>query len=66
VCKMEDEAVVMMYCKKDNLLKKIKSYTRYLSVSRTNTDGLLLCLRKVLKQTMGIQEPSSVLQVSPY
>jgi len=52
VSKMEDKAVVMMYCKKDDFLKEIKSCTRYLSVSnpsRTNTDGLLLCLREVLK-----------------
>ena len=67
--KMEDGTVVMMHCKKDNLLKEIKSCTRYLSVSnpnRTDADGLLQCLREVLKQTMGIQdscEPSSILQV---
>jgi len=71
VSKTEDEAVVMLYCKKDDFLKEIKSCTRYLSVSnpnRTNTDGLLLCLAEVLKQTMGIQDicdPFSILQVKP-
>lgn len=29
VSKMEDEAVVMLYCKKDDFAKEIKSYTRY-------------------------------------
>jgi len=71
VSKMEDEAVVMMYCKKNDFLKEIKSCMRYLSVSnpnRTDTDGLLQCLREVLKQTVGIQdicEPSSILEVKP-
>ena len=48
--KMEDEAVVMMYCKKDDLMKEIRSYTRYLSVANTNranADGLLCCLGEV-------------------
>jgi len=64
-------AVAMMYCKKDDFLKEIKSCMRCLSVSnpnRTNADGLLQCVREVLKQTMGIEdicEPSSILQVKP-
>ena len=76
---MKDEAVVMLYCKKDDFAKEIKSYTRYLSVANPNatttdnpnattTDGLLQCLEGVLKRTVGIQdicEPSSVLGVKP-
>ena len=79
VSKMKDEAVVMLYCKKDDFAKEIKSYTRYLSVANPNatttdnpnattTDGLLQCLEGVLKCTVGIQdicEPSSVLGVKP-
>ena len=71
VSKMEDEAVVMLYCKKDDFAKEIKSYTRYLSVanpSTTTTDGLLQCLKGVLQRTAGIQdicESSSVLGVKP-
>ena len=55
--KMEDEAVVMMYCKKDDFMNKIRSCSRYLSVSNpkiANADGLLRCLGEVLKQTMGM------------
>ena len=65
------EAVVMMYCKKDDFLKDIKSCTRYLSVanpSGTATDDLLQCLGEVLQRTIGIQdicEPSSILEVKP-
>ena len=71
VSKMEDEAVVMLYCKKDDFTKEIKSCTRYLSVANPNaitTDGLLQCLEEVLKHMVGIQdicEPSSVLGVKP-
>ena len=61
----------MLYCKKDDFAKEIKSYTRYLSVANNNattTDGLLQCLEGVLKRTIGIQdvcESSSVLGVKP-
>ena len=63
--------MLMMYCKKDDFLKEIKSCTRYLSVanpSGTATDGLLQCLGEVLQRTMGIQDicvPSSILKVKP-
>ena len=59
VSKMEDEAVVMLYCKKDDFTKEIKSCTRYLSVANPNattTDGLLQCLEEVLKHMVGIQD----------
>ncbi|XP_065918189.1 uncharacterized protein [Dysidea avara] len=71
VSKMEDKAVLMMYFKKDDFFKEIKSCTRYLSVanpSGTATDGLLQCLGEVLQHTMGIQDicdPSSILKVKP-
>jgi len=50
---MEDEAVVMMYCKKDDFMKEIRYCARYLCVAnpnRANADGLLRCLGEVLKR----------------
>lgn len=44
ISKMEDKAVVMPYCQKDDYIKEIKSCTRYLSIpnpNATTTDGLL-------------------------
>ena len=71
VNEMEDQVVLMLYCKKDDFVKEIKSCMRYLSVAnpnRTNTNGLLQCLGNVVKQTMGIQdicEPSGILKIKP-
>ena len=52
VSKTEDEAIVILYCKKDEFAKQIQSCTRYLAVANPNkadADGLLQCLEEVLK-----------------
>jgi len=71
VAKVEDEAVVLLYCQQDDHHREIKSCTRFLSVgtvSKTDTDGLLKCLREILSSTLGIEDvcdPSKVLACSP-
>ena len=52
VSKTEDEAIVILYCKKDEFAKQIQSCTRYLAVANPNkadADSLLQCLEEVLK-----------------
>ena len=52
VSKTEDEAIVILYCKKDEFAKQMQSCTRYLAVSNPNkadTDSLLQCLEEVFK-----------------
>ena len=52
VSKTEDEAIVILYCKKDEFAKQMQSCTRYLAVANPNkadADGLLQCLEEVLK-----------------
>ena len=71
VSKMEDEAVVMLYCRRMILPKKLNltlDTCPFSNPNATTTDGLLQCLEGVLKRTVGIQdicEPSSVLGVKP-
>ena len=52
VSKTEDEAIVILYYKKDEFAKQIQSCTRYLAVANPNkadADSLLQCLEEVLK-----------------
>jgi len=51
--------MVMLYFKKDDFAKEIKSCSRYLSVtnpSATTTDGLLQCLQEMLMESLGIED----------
>ena len=67
----EDEAIVILYCKKDDFSKQIQSCTRYLAVTNPNkadANGLLQCLGEVLKNILQIQnicECSKVLEAKP-
>ena len=52
VSKTENEAIVILYCNKDEFAKQLLSCTRYLTVAnptKADTDGLLQCLEEVLK-----------------
>ena len=68
--KVEDELVVALYCKRDDVLKEIKSCARYLSVvtpKTGDTGGLVNCLSEALKR-LGIGDVldrDSVLGVQP-
>jgi len=58
IAKDEDEAVVLLYCQQDDHGREIKPCTRFLSegtVYKTNADGLLKCLSKILLNTLGIE-----------
>ena len=53
--KVEDELVVVLHCKKDDVAKEIRSCARYLSVvtpDKVDTDGLVNCLKEALKRLM--------------
>ena len=71
VSNTEDEAIAILYCKKDDFSKQIESCTRYLGVTNPNkadANGLLQCLVEVLKSILQIQnvcERSKVLEVNP-
>jgi len=59
VAKVEDEAVVLLYCQQDNHCREIVSCTRFLSVGtacKTDTDGLLKCLGETLSNALGIED----------
>ena len=48
---IEDELIVVLYCKKDDIAKEIKSCARYLSVvtpDKANTEGLVKCVKKAM------------------
>ena len=66
--KVENEAVVLLYCDKYDHLKEIKSCARSLSVgtvSKADADGLLKCLGEVLS-ILGIEnDQSSILATMP-
>ena len=50
--KVEDELVVVLYCKQDDVVKEIRTCARYLSVvtpNRADTDGLVDCVKKAFK-----------------
>ena len=50
--KVEDELVVVLYCKQDDVVKEIRACARYLSVvtpNKADTDGLVDCLKEALK-----------------
>jgi len=56
--KVEDEAVVLLYCQQDDHGREIKPCTRFLSegpVYKTNADGLLKCLSKILLNMLDIE-----------
>ena len=60
VAKVEDEAVVLLYCDNDDHLKEIKLCARFLSVgtvSKADADSLLKCLGEVLS-ILGIEHLS--------
>ena len=71
VSNTEDEAIAILYCKKDDFSKQIQSCTKYLGVTNPNkadANGLLQCLGEVLKSILQIQnvcEHSKVLEVNP-
>ena len=71
VSKTEDEAIVILYCKKDDFAKQMQLCARYLTVTNPNkadADGLLQCLEEVLKNTLQIQnvcDNSKVLETKP-
>ena len=51
--KVEDELVVVLHCKKDDVAKEIKACARYLSVvtpNKAGTNGLVDCLKEALKR----------------
>ena len=50
---MEDELVVVLHCKQDDIVKEIRTCARYLSVvtpNKADTDGLVDCLKEALKR----------------
>ena len=49
--KVEDELVVVLYCKQDDVVKEIRACARYLSVvtHKADTDGLVDSLKEALK-----------------
>ena len=60
VARAEDEAIVLLYCKQDDLLKEIQSCARFLSVNTANkadADDLLKCLGEALS-ILGIENLS--------
>ncbi len=67
---VEDELVVALCCKKDDVSREIKSCARYLSITTPNkadADGLVNCLGEVLTR-LGINDvvdSASVLAVKP-
>ena len=71
VSKTKYEAVVILYCKKDDFAKQMQSCTGYLAVSnpyKADTTGLVHCLGDVLKNSSQIQnvcDCSKVLEVKP-
>ena len=49
--KVEDELVVVLYCKQDDVAKEIKTCARYLSVvtpNKADSGGLVDCLKEAL------------------
>ena len=65
---VEDELVVIQYCKKDNVCEEIRSITRYFAVcnpTQGDADGLLNCLGVALGHLgiEDIQDKSNVLEV---
>ena len=51
--KVEDELVVVLHCKQDDIVKEIRTCARYLSVvtpNKADTDGLVDCLKEALKR----------------
>ena len=59
VAKVEDEAVVLLYCQQDNHHREVVSCTRFLSVGtvcKTDTDGLLKFLGETLSNASGIED----------
>ena len=49
--KVEDELVVVLYCKQDDVAKEIRTCARYLSVvtpNKADSDGLVDCLKEAL------------------
>ena len=51
--KVDDELVVILYCKQDDVAKEIRTCARYLSVvtpNREDSDGLVDCLKAALKR----------------
>ena len=68
--KVEDELVVALYCRKDDVSKEVKSCARYLSVvtpNKADADGLVNCLGEALKrlQIEDVLDKDGVLGVQP-
>ena len=62
---VEDELVMIQYCKMDHNEKVMKSFTRFLSVEAPATedaDGLVQCLASSLK-SLGVEDISDPLNV---
>ncbi len=68
---VEDEMVLIQFCRQDDTAKEMKSCARYISVfnpDRADTDGLVSGLQKTLEKILGISDTldkSSVLSTRP-
>ena len=66
---VEDELVVLLYCKRDDVVKEIRTYARYLSVvtpNRTDTDWLVDCLKEALQRLkIDVLDRDAVLSSNP-
>ena len=70
VARAEDEAIVLLYCKQDDLLKEIQSCARFLSVNTANkadADDLLKCLGEALSilGIVNLSDQSNILASMP-
>ena len=48
---VEDELIIVLYCRRDDVVKEIKACARYLSVvtpDKANSDGLVTCLKDAM------------------
>ena len=67
--KVEDELVVVLYCKQDDVVKEIRTCARYLSVATSNradTDGLVDCLKEALQRLkIDVLDRDAVLSSNP-
>ena len=51
--KVEDELIIVLHCKQDDVVKEIRTCARYLSLvtpNKADTDGLVDCLKEALKR----------------
>ena len=68
--KVEDELVIVLHCKQDDVVKEIRACARYLTVvipNKADTDGLVDCLKGALKRLNidDVLDKDSVLSSKP-